>query len=205
MKTQLSVVRRGYNPAEVQELVGQLAGELKVAADENDALRARVTELEHESQRTVPPPPPVTTEAPPSDNDVFAHWTRETTALLDAARAGVEAVKVQAAADAEAIRASAQAEADQILAEARHKADEMIAAAQLHSRNTMADADSLRATIEADIRAEFAESLAQAEKARAEVTSLADQRAALGRQLGTARAQLTELLALIEPQVDGDA
>lgn len=205
MKTQLSVVRRGYNPAEVQELVGQLAGELKMASDENDALRARVHELEH--QRSVPPPPPPqpTASAAQADGDVFAHWTRETTSLLDAARASVEAVKVQAAADAEAIRASAQAEADQILAEARHRADEMIAAAQLHTRNTLADADSLRAGIEADIRAEFAESLAQAEKARAEVTSLADQRAALGRQLGAARAQLTELLALIEPQVDGDA
>jgi len=199
MKTELSVVRRGYDPAEVQQLVGELAGELKVLADESDALRARIAELEQQ--------PVAATETAPAapDNDVFAHWSRETTALLDAARSSVEAVRLQAAADADAIRASAQAEADQILAEARHRADEMIAAAQLHSRNTMADADSQRAAIEAEVRAEFAESLAQAEKARAEVASLSEQRAALGRQLGAARSQLTELLALIEPKPDGDA
>jgi cell division septum initiation protein DivIVA len=197
MKTELSVVRRGYDPAEVQQLVGELAGELKVLADESDALRARIAELEQQ--------PAAEPAAAAPDNDVFAHWSRETTALLDAARSSVEAVRFQAAADADAIRASAQAEADQILAEARHRADEMIAAAQLHSRNTMADADSQRAAIEAEVRAEFAESLAQAEKARAEVASLAEQRAALGRQLGAARSQLTELLALIEPKPDGDA
>ena len=192
MKTKLSVVRRGYDPAEVQELVGQLANELKSQVDESDVLRARIAELEH--QRSVPPPPPSTNPgATPRTDDVFAHWTRETTALLDAARAGVEAVKV-----------SAQAEADQILAEARHQADEMIAAAQLHSRNTMSDADAIRASIVAEVRAEFAESMAQAEKARAEVTTLTDQRAALSRQLGAARQQLTELLALIEPKADGD-
>ena len=191
MKTKLSVVRRGYDPAEVQELVGQLATELKSQVDESDVLRARIAELEQ--QRSVPPPPSTTPVATPRTDDVFAHWTRETAALLDAARAGVEAVKV-----------SAQAEADQILAEARHQADEMIAAAQLHSRNTMSDADAIRASIEAEVRAEFAESMAQAEKARAEVTTLTDQRAALSRQLGAARQQLTELLALIEPKADGD-
>ena len=50
MKTKLSVVRRGYDPAEVQELVGQLANELKSQVDESEVLRARIVELEHLSK-----------------------------------------------------------------------------------------------------------------------------------------------------------
>jgi cell division septum initiation protein DivIVA len=204
MKTELSVVRRGYDPAEVQQLVGQLADELKLVAAESDQLRARIAELEQHTGSSVGAQG-APAEAATHADDVFAHWSRETNSLLDAARSSVDAVKSQATADAEAIRASAQAEADQILAEARHRADEMIAAAQLHSRNTMADADTQRAAIEAEVRAEFSASLAQAEQARAEVAALAQQRAALGKQLGAARSQLTDLLALIEPKPDGDA
>lgn len=194
--TELAVVRRGYDPAQVQRLVGELAGELKVLSAESEALRARVQELEESGAVATAPGVGI---AAASRTDVFEHWSNETNALLDAARAAVAAVRSQADADAMAIRASARAEADQVLAEARREADEMIAAAQLHHRVAKSEADSVRATVEREVRAELASTLASSHMAKAEIARLIEQRGNLTEQLQHAREQLTQVLALIAP------
>ena len=43
---QLEIVRRGYDPHQVQRLVGSLAGELKALAVENAALREQLAALQ---------------------------------------------------------------------------------------------------------------------------------------------------------------
>jgi cell division septum initiation protein DivIVA len=196
--TELTVVRRGYDPGQVQRLVGELAGELKALSAESDALRARVHELEQPAHTAAT----AVAAAHPAEPDVFAHWSRETNALLDAARSAVEAVRSQADADALAIRASARAEADQLLAEARREADEMIAAAQLHHRVAKSEADAVRATVEREVRAELASTLASSHTAKAEIARLMEQRGNLAEQLQKAREQLTQLLALIAPPAE---
>jgi len=198
--TELTVVRRGYDPVQVQRLVGELAGELKVLSAESEVLRARVVELEQSSGAvgTVP----VHTAAPAAPTDVFQQWSNETNALLDAARAAVAAVRLQADADAMAMRASARAEADQLLAAARREADEMIAAAQLHHRVAKSEADAVRATVEREVRAELASTLASSHQAKAEIARLVEQRGNLTAQLQQAREQLSQLLALIAPTAD---
>ena len=193
--TELTVVRRGYDPAQVQRLVGELAGELKALSAESDALRARVNELEQHGTPTAAAP----TQA---HTDVFEHWSRETNDLLDAARAAVEAVRSQAEADALAMRASARAEADQMLAAARREADEMIAAAQLHHRVAKSEADAVRATVEREVRSELANTLASSHQAKAEIARLVEQRGTLTHQLQQAREQLSQLLALIAPAAE---
>lgn len=205
--TELTVVRRGYDPAQVQRLVGELAGELKALSAESEALRARVQELEHGGHGTAESAPggdaaAATDPASAATSDVFAHWSRETNALLDAARAAVEAVRSEAAADAVAIRASARAQADQLLAEARRQADEMIAAAQLHHRVAKSEADAVRATVEREVRSELASTLASSHAAKAEIARLVEQRGNLTQQLQHAREQLTQVLALIAPPAE---
>jgi cell division septum initiation protein DivIVA len=196
--TELNVVRRGYDPAQVQRLVGDLASELKTLSDESEVLRARVQELERSG-------PAAGTETSGGNHtvavgsDVFSHWSRETNALLDAARAAVEAVRAEAAADAMAMRASARAEADQLLAAARREADEMIAAAQLHHRVAKSEADAVRATVEREVRAELASTLSSSHQAKAEIARLVEQRGNLTQQLQNAREQLSQVLALIAP------
>lgn len=201
--TELTVVRRGYDPVQVQRLVGELAGELKVLSAESEALRARVVELEHSgSAGGEVPVHTAATAAPTAPTDVFQQWSNETNALLDAARAAVAAVRLQADADAMAIRASARAEADQLLAAARREADEMIAAAQLHHRVAKSEADAVRATVEREVRAELASTLASSHQAKAEIARLVEQRGNLTAQLQQAREQLSQLLALIAPTAD---
>lgn len=201
--TELNVVRRGYDPAQVQRLVGDLATELKMLSAESEVLRARVQELER-SGPTAAGDAADTERANPDrgavvDNDVFAHWSRETNALLDAARSAVEAVRAEAAADAMAMRASARAEADQMLAAARREADEMIAAAQLHHRVAKSEAEAVRATVEREVRSELANTLASSHQAKAEIARLVEQRGNLTQQLQHAREQLSQVLALIAP------
>ena len=117
----IEMVRRGFDPSQVQQLVGQLSGELKTMAAENDQLRARVAELEA-SARPVPT----------TSNDIFTHWSKETNDLMDAARASIRSVTERATADAAAalaagetaataIRQRAQIDAEGILAEARRQ------------------------------------------------------------------------------------
>jgi len=202
--TELTVVRRGYDPAQVQRLVGELAGELKLLSAESEALRARVVELEQTGATGAANPVGVANPvgAAGTAADVFQHWGNETTALLDAARAAVAAVRAQAEVDAMAMRASARAEADQLLAAARREADEMIAAAQLHHRVAKTEADAVRATVEREVRAELASTLASSHQAKAEISRLVEQRGNLTQQLQQAREQLSQLLALIAPATE---
>jgi cell division septum initiation protein DivIVA len=183
----LELVRRGFDPSQVQQLVGQLSSELKTMAVENDQLRARVAELERNSPA-----------APTTANDIFAHWSRETNDLMAAARASIQSVTERATADAAAalaagetaataIRQRAQIDAEAILAEARRQADETAAAAA---------AD--RARVEADAQANVARANAQVAALEAKLVELRGQRSTMSQQLTTAKSHLLQLLSLVE-------
>ena len=99
MDTDLELVRKGYDPAQVQDLVGKLSSELKALAAENDRLRAQVAAM----QQTASPP-----SAASDHPDVFAHWSNETNALLDAARESIAKVHAKAETDAAAVVAASE-------------------------------------------------------------------------------------------------
>ncbi len=188
MDNDLELVRRGFDPAQVQHLVGQLSTELKTMAAENDRLRTRVTELER-----MPPPPP---NAAPSD--VFAHWSKETNDLLDAARASIASVTEKATADSAAavaagetagiaIRQRAQLDAEGIVSEARHQAAGIIS-----------EAEAAKAAVEAEAQGNVARTNDELAALQVKLADLRGQRSAMGQQLGTAKTQLLQLLALLE-------
>ena len=79
---QLEIVRRGYDPHQVQRLVGSLAGELKALASENAGLREQLAAAE---ARPAEPPSHSLT----AGDDATAARSRETADVLDAARLNV--------------------------------------------------------------------------------------------------------------------
>jgi cell division septum initiation protein DivIVA len=183
----IELVRRGFDPSQVQQLVGQLSGELKTMAAENDQLRARVAELEASAR-----PVPTTT------NDIFTHWSKETNDLMDAARASIRSVTERATSDAAsalaagetaatAIRQRAQIDAEGILAEARRQAEESAAGAAAE-----------RARIEAEAQANVARANAQVAALESKLTELRGQRSAMSQQLTTAKSHLLQLMSLVE-------
>ena len=130
MDNDLELVRRGFDPSQVQQLVSQLSAALKTMAAENDRLRARVADLEKA-------PPPVGS----TPNDVFEHWSKETNDLLAAARTSIASVTEKATADAAAalaagetaataIRQRATLDAEGIVAEGRGSAAIIVAEAE---------------------------------------------------------------------------
>ncbi len=192
MDNDLELVRRGFDPSQVQQLVGQLSSELKTMAAENDQLRARVAELESGVAHSTP------MAAPTTANDIFAHWSQETNDLMAAARASIQSVTERATADAAAalaagetaataIRQRAQIDAEAILAEARRQADESAASAA---------AD--RARVEADAQANVARANAQVAALEAKLVELRGQRSAMSQQLTTAKSHLLQLLSLVD-------
>ena len=200
MDTDLELVRKGYDPAQVQDLVGKLSSELKALSTENDRLRARVTELEQ-----TPPPPNAASEQP----DVFQHWSNETNALLDAARDNIAKVHAQAEADAAvvladaevqaaALRHQAQLDAELALGEAQRQADETIAAAIVHADTTISEANAHKLATETEAQAVLEQTNAQLAQAKAQLADVVQQRAAISQQLGSTKAQLTQLLSLVQ-------
>lgn len=215
----LDLVRRGFDPAQVQQLVGQLAAELRALATENDRLRAALAERGTAPSPTTPAPEgfsagSVTVSGtPPAENrrggnpaekpgDVFDHWSEETEALMAAARRSIAAVTERATAQAaaaiaagetagQAIRQRAQLDADAIVADARRRAERAgeVAAAEQAARAAEARAAAERA--HADLVA-----------ARAELEELRARRAAVSRQLGNARTLLQQVLELVEADED---
>lgn len=204
----LDLVRRGFDPGQVQQLVGQLAAELRALATENEHLRAALAERG--------PAPPTGASAgsatmsgsDPADRiggnaaetpgDVFAEWSRETEELMRAAQARIAVVTERATAQAaaaiaaaetaaQAIRGRAQRDADAIVADARRRAerDGQVAAAEQSARLAEARAAVERAN--ADLVA-----------ARAELDEVRARRAAVSRQLGNARTLLLQLLDLVD-------
>jgi hypothetical protein len=156
-------------------------------AAENDRLRTRVTELE----RTPPPP-----NAAP--NDVFAHWSKETNDLLDAARASIASVTEKATADSAAavaagetagiaIRQRAQLDAEGIVSEARHQAAGIVA-----------EAEATKAGLEAEAQGNVDRTNEQLANLETKLADLRGQRTAMSQQLGTAKTHLLQLLALVD-------
>jgi cell division septum initiation protein DivIVA len=168
----LELVRKGYDPAQVQELVGKLSNELKTLAADNDQLRAQVVQLEQAAAS-----PSAVDTMPSATPDVFAHWSNETNALLAAARENIAKVHAQAESDA----AARLAEADAAAAAVRHQA-------QLDAELVMTEAQK-----QAD------QTNTQVADAKAQLAELVQQRASISQHLGNAKAQLTQLLSLVEP------
>lgn len=195
MDTDLELVRRGYDPAQVQELVGTLSSELKALTAENDRIRAQLSEL----QQATPP------TAPTPDPDVFEHWAAETNSLLAAARVSIAAVHAQAVIDAAAAVAAAEAEAVEVRHQAQLDAELALGEANRQALETTAAADAHRLTTETEMQALADRTTAQVTDAKAQLADLVQQRAAISRQLGSTRAQLTQLLSLVAPPDDEPA
>jgi cell division septum initiation protein DivIVA len=193
--TELELVRRGFDPAQVQHLVGSLAGELRTMATENEQLKARVTELEQIPRSAAP-------------GDIFEHWSTETTALMDAARASISRVTEQATADAaaalsagevaaNAIRQRAQLDAEALLASARKQADTTIADARDQAAKTQADAEAAKAATEAQAQSELERAHAALADVHARIDELKHQRTSIKDQLLTAQTHIQQLLSLV--------
>lgn len=199
MDNELELVRRGFDPAQVQQLVGQLSTELKSMAAENERLRARVTELEHA---------PVVTGASTAPDDVFTHWSKETNDLLAAARSSIATVTEKATADAAAaiaagetagasIRQRAQLDAEGVVSEARHQAAGIVA-----------EAEAAKAAIEAQAQGNVDLKNEQVAKLEAKLEELRGHRSTMSTQLATAKSHLLNLLAMVdepEDQAQADA
>jgi cell division septum initiation protein DivIVA len=182
----LELVRRGFDPSQVQQLVGQLSSELKTMAVENDQLRARVAELERNSP------------APTSANDIFAHWSRETNDLMAAARASIQSVTERATADAAAALAAGETAATAIRQRAQIDAEAILAEARRQAEETAASAAAERARVEADAQANVARANAQVAALEAKLVELRGQRSTMGQQLTTAKSHLLQLLSLVD-------
>jgi cell division septum initiation protein DivIVA len=193
--TELELVRRGFDPAQVQSLVGSLATELRAMTTENEQLKARVAELE---------------QAPRSAavTDIFEHWSTETTALMDAARASISRVTEQATTDAasavsagevaaNAIRQRAQLDAESLLANARKQADGVLAEARGQADRTQADAEAAKAATETQARAQLDQAHAELASVHAKIDALKQQRSTIKDQLLSAQTHIEQLLTLV--------
>lgn len=109
----LPLVRRGYDPYEVQQLIGQLQSEIGALQRANAELRRRIDEFEHAGT-----PLPITKSLP--DPEV----------VVDDARRLAERMLEQAAFEAAELRRSARLEADQVMSDANRHRDEV----RLHHR-----------------------------------------------------------------------
>jgi cell division septum initiation protein DivIVA len=184
----LELVRKGYDPAQVQDLVGTLSNELKALTAENDRLRAQLSEQ---------PPAASSPSAVEPEPDVFDHWSNETNALLTAARESIAAVHAAAETDAAAVVATAETEAAEIRHQAQLDAELVLGEATRQAAETTAAADAHRLTTETDMRALQDRTNAQVAEAKTQLADLQQQRAAISRQLGSTKAQLTQLLSLV--------
>jgi cell division septum initiation protein DivIVA len=193
--TELELVRRGFDPAQVQHLVGSLAGELRTMASQNEQLKARVAELEQMPRSAAP-------------TDIFEHWSTETTALMDAARASISRVTEQATADAaaavsagevaaNAIRQRAQLDAEALLANARKQADGTLADARDQATRTLADAEAAKAATEAEARAALERANTELAEVQGRIGELHQQRSTIKDQLLTAQTHIQQLLTLV--------
>lgn len=208
----LDLVRRGFDPGQVQQLVGQLAAELRALATENDRLRAAIAERgtgSSTSSTGFSAGSVTESDSNPAENrsggnpaekpsDVFAEWSRETEELMRAAQTRIAVVTERATAQAaaaiaagetaaQAIRQRAQLDADAVVADARRRAERegQVAAAEQSARLAEARAAVERAN--ADLVA-----------ARAELDDVRAKRAAVTRQLGNAKTLLLQLLDLVD-------
>ncbi len=189
MDNELELVRRGYDPAQVKALVGQLSAELKAATSEADRLRARIAELEQQ--------PPISAVPTPSD-DILGRWGDETAQLLDTARASIAKVMEQARADAAAKVAVAESQAHEIRHQAQVDAELVLSQARKQAEETTAGAEAHRVETESAAQATLDETRRKIDEASAQLADLTAQRASISQQLGATKAQLTQLLSIVE-------
>ena len=108
LQQRLPLVRRGYDPYEVQRVVGDLTNEIAALQRANAELRRRLTEASSSES-----PPPVVADVVPHPDEV-----------LHDARLLAQRMLEQAAFEAETLRTAARHEADHIMSEAnQHRAD----------------------------------------------------------------------------------
>lgn len=191
----LEMVRRGFDPTQVQRLVGSLSGTLKALTAENESLRERLAELE---EREAAP------KASNPADDVISVWSRETTELLDAARQNVarvmeratadgQALVAKAETDAAAIREKATADAERVNVLATKRADEVVSDANVKARNIVGEAKQLAATTVADADQQAATTIANADQQASATVTDADRRAA--QTLAAAEATAAQVIA----------
>ncbi|MDO9174584.1 MAG: hypothetical protein Q7V62_07235 [Actinomycetota bacterium] len=210
----LELVRRGYDPHQVQRLVGALRDELKAVATENAELRAHLAD----PSAPVPAATPesVTRLATPASDEAIAVWASDTLEMLAASRANLARVMEQAdvdgaalvaAAEQEAatIRESAEAEAARILEEATTRAGETVSQAERQAAANVADAEAHRAAVEAEIQMLKASAQADLDQRAAELHSTTQQladlearRRGVSEQLLATRAQIDSLFSLVD-------
>lgn len=192
MEDEIELVRRGFDPGQVQQLVGQLSAELKTLAAENDRLRARIAELEH-------------APAHGGTTDIFAHWTRETNDLMSAARASIAAVTEKATSDAAAAVAAGETAANAIRVRAQLDADAMVAEARRQAEQTAIAAAAAKAATEAEAQAAVSRANAQVAALESKLAELRNQRSTMSQQLATAKAHLMQLMNLVDEPEDAGA
>lgn len=185
----LELVRRGFDPSQVQQLVGQLSAELKTMAAENDRLRTRVTELESAPAATTP-------------SDIFGLWSKETNDLMDAARASIASVTDKATADAAAALAAGETAATAIRQRAQIDAEGIVADAKRQAELTAAEAAADKARVEADAQANVDRANAEVAALEARLADLRGQRATMSQQLSTAKSHLLQLMSLVDEPDD---
>jgi len=176
----LELVRRGFDPTQVQRLVGSLSDTLKALTAENETLRERLAEVE---ERKAAP------KASSPADDVISVWSRETTELLDAARHNVarvmeratadgEALVVRADAEAAAIREKAAADSERVNVLAAKRSDEIVSDANVKARTIVGDAEQLASTTVADADQQAASTIADAGRRAMQSVAVAEASAA---------------------------
>ncbi len=191
----IEMVRRGFDPSQVQQLVGQLSAELKTMAAENDQLRARVAELESSAR-----------PAPTTSNDIFTHWSQETNDLMDAARASIRSVTERATVDAAAALAAGETAATAIRQRAQIDAEGILGEARRRAEESAATAAADRTRVEAEAQANVARANAQVATLEQKLTELRGQRSTMSQQLSTAKSHLLQLMSLVdEPDAPSSA
>jgi cell division septum initiation protein DivIVA len=193
VEDEIELVRRGFDPGQVQQLVGQLSAELKTLAAENDRLRARIAELEHSAA-------PVH-----AGGDIFGLWTRETNDLMSAARASIASVTEKATTDAAAAVAAGETAANAIRVRAQLDADAMIAEARRQAEQTAFAAAAAKAATEAEAQAAVSRANAQVATMESKLAELRNQRSTMSQQLSTAKSHLMQLMSLVDEPEDAPA
>lgn len=210
----LELVRRGYDPHQVQRLVGALRDELRAVATENAELRAHLSD----PSTPVPDATPEssTRAATPATDAAIAVWASETLEMLAASRTNLAHVMEQAEVDSSAlvadaeqeaagIRDSAEAEAARILEQATTRANETVSQAERQAAANVADAETHRAAVEAEIQMLKASAQADLDQRSAELNSTSQQladleahRRGVSEQLRATRTQLDSLFSLVD-------
>jgi cell division septum initiation protein DivIVA len=115
VERQLPLVRRGYDPYEVQRLVGVMSNEMSVLTRRNEELRARVVELQHLASPSHPSPGgPGVDDARRHAADLVAAAEREGNAIRHRARIDADRILELATERADEIRKQQAITADQL-------------------------------------------------------------------------------------------